>query len=79
MDAVPIHEAKTQFSRLIARAEAGEEIIVRRGAKLVANIVAYHPPTTSRVPGALKGKLAIADDFDEPLDGFAAYGVDVRR
>ena len=41
MDAVSIHEAKAHFSRLVARAEAGEEIIVRRGATPVAKIVAY--------------------------------------
>ena len=65
MDAVSIHEAKTHFSRLVARAEAGEEIVVRRGPKPVAKIVAYQPPTTARVPGVLKGQITIADDFDE--------------
>jgi prevent-host-death family protein len=67
MDAVSIHDAKTHFSRLVARAEAGEEIIVRRGATPVAKIVAYHAPTTPRTPGALKGRIVIADDFDETL------------
>lgn len=66
MDAVSIHEAKTQFSRLVARAEAGEEIIVRRGQKPVAKIVAYVPPPQARrVPGAWKGQIWIADDFDD--------------
>jgi prevent-host-death family protein len=73
MDAVSIHEAKTQFSRLVARAEAGEEIIVRRGPTPVAKIVAYHAPTTPRAPGALKGQITIADDFDETPDEFAGY------
>jgi prevent-host-death family protein len=73
MDPVSIHEAKTHFSRLIARAEAGEEIVVRRGAKPVAKIVAYHPPTTPRRPGALEGKLHIAEDFDETPDDFADH------
>jgi prevent-host-death family protein len=73
MDAVSIHEAKTHFSRLVARAEAGEEIVVRRGPKPVAKIVAYHAPTAPRVPGALKGRITIADDFDETPDDFAEY------
>jgi prevent-host-death family protein len=73
MDAVSIHEAKTHFSRLIARAEAGEEIIVRRGSVPVAKIVAYRAPTTPRAPGALKGQIVIADDFDETPDDFADY------
>jgi antitoxin (DNA-binding transcriptional repressor) of toxin-antitoxin stability system len=73
MDAVSIHEAKTHFSRLIARAEVGGEIVVWRGPTPVAKIVAYHPPTTPRVPGALKGRITIADDFDETPDDFADY------
>lgn len=73
MDAVPIHEAKTQFSRLIARAEAGEEIIVRRGATPVAKIVAYQPPRTPRKPGALKGQIIIHDDFDAIPEDFSDY------
>ena len=73
MEAVSIHEAKTHFSRLVARAEAGEEIVVRRGATPVAKIVAYQRPTVERVPGALKGQIVIADDFDETPDDFADY------
>ena len=73
MDAVPIHEAKTHFSRLVARAEAGEEIVVRRGATPVAKIVAYHAPTKPRQPGALKGKIVIASDFDDLPGDFVEY------
>jgi prevent-host-death family protein len=73
MDAVSIHEAKTHFSRLVARAEAGEEIVVRRGPTPVAKIVAYHAPTTPRVPGALKGRITIAADFDQTPDAFSEY------
>lgn len=73
MQAIPIHEAKTNFSRLIARAESGEEIVVRRGATPVAKIVAYRAPSTPRTPGALKGQIIIADDFDETPPEFADY------
>lgn len=73
MEAVPIHEAKTQFSRLVARAESGEEIVVRRGSTPVAKIVAYHAPTMPRRPGALKGRIVLADDFDETPPEFAPY------
>jgi prevent-host-death family protein len=73
MKPVSIHEAKTHFSRLVARAEAGEEIIVRRGPKPVAKLVAYHAPTEPRVPGALKGRLTIAPDFDAMPPGFEDY------
>lgn len=73
MDAVPIHEAKTHFSRLVARAEHGEEIVVRRGSTPVAKIVAYHAPTTPRRPGALRGQIVIGEDFDEVPVEFAEY------
>lgn len=73
MDAVSIHEAKTHFSKLIARAEAGEEVIVRRGPVPVAKIVAYHPPTEPRCPGALAGRVWIAEDFDETPEDFDEY------
>ena len=73
MDAVSIHDAKTHFSRLVARAEAGEEIVVRRGPTPVAKIVAYRAPTTPRRPGALKGHIVIADDFDETPPEFTEY------
>jgi prevent-host-death family protein len=73
MDAVSIHDAKTNFSKLVARAEAGEEIIVRRGSTPVAKIVAYHPPTEPRRPGMLKGQIVLAPDFDEIPEGFEDY------
>lgn len=73
MEPVSIHEAKTHFSRLVARAEAGEEIVVRRGAKPVAKLVAYEPPTTPRVAGTLKGRIEIHDGFDETPGDFAGY------
>lgn len=73
MDAVSIHEAKTHFSRLVARAEAGEEIIVRRGPKPVAKIVAYTPARKPRTPGRLKGQIWIAEDFDETPPEFDEY------
>ena len=73
MEIVPIHEAKTQFSRLVARAEAGEEIIVRRGPTPVVKIVAYRVPSAPRTPGALKGQLVVADDFNETPADFAGY------
>jgi prevent-host-death family protein len=38
-ESVTIHEAKTHFSKLVRRAEAGEEIVVRRGREPVARIV----------------------------------------
>jgi len=73
MDAVSIHDAKTHFSKLIARAEAGEEIIVRRGRTPVAKIVRYEAPKQPRQLGRLEGRIWIAPDFDEIPEGFEGY------
>lgn len=61
---VNIHEAKTQFSRLVERAEKGEEIVIGRAGKPVARLVAYEPTVTRRTPGAWRGKVTLAADFD---------------
>lgn len=63
---VTVTEAKTQLSRLIERVAGGEEIVIRRGQKPVAKIVAYVPERKRRIPGDLGGKIWIREDFDEP-------------
>lgn len=68
-----IHEAKTQFSKLVKLAEAGEEVIIRRGPTPVAKLVRYEPPRRITGGGFLKGKIWISPDFDEPLEDFAEY------
>jgi len=73
MFSVSIHEAKTHFSQLVLRAEAGEEIVILRGGRPVARLTAYRPEP--RVPGRLRGQIRIAADFDElPADVAAAFG-----
>lgn len=66
MQIVNIHQAKTQFSKLIEAATNGEEIIIARAGKPVVRLVSVTQPQI-RTPGALKGKMRIADDFDAPL------------
>jgi prevent-host-death family protein len=65
-EVVTITEAKSQLSRLIERAGAGEEIVIRRGRKPVAKLTRYDEPVARRPMGDLKGKIWISDDFDEP-------------
>jgi prevent-host-death family protein len=68
MTIVTIHKAKTHLSELIARAEAGEEIIVARGNKPVAKLVPLQPTTKpKRQFGAMKGLIDIGPEFFEPL------------
>lgn len=69
-----IHEAKTTLSRLIERASKGEEIIIGKAGKPVAKLVAFQEAEKPRVPGAWKGKVTIAEDFDElPEDLASAF------
>jgi len=74
MQTVNIHEAKTQFSKLVEAVGLGKEIIIAKAGKPAAMLVPV-PTAPVRQPGALKGKLRIADDFDAPLpdDVLAAF------
>jgi prevent-host-death family protein len=69
---VNIHEAKTHLSRLVARVAEGEEIIIGKAGKPVAKLVAYQSPLEPRKPGAWKGRVRIAEDFDELPEEIAA-------
>jgi prevent-host-death family protein len=72
---VNIHEAKTHFSKLVERASRGEQIVIGRAGKPVAKLVPYQEESGPRAPGAWKGKVRIAQDFDElPLGLAAAFG-----
>jgi prevent-host-death family protein len=63
---ISIHAAKTHLSRLIARAEAGEEIIIARGRTPVAKLVPI-VAKPKRVPGRWKGQFTIPPEFYEPM------------
>ncbi len=62
---VNIHDAKTHLSRLVERAAAGEEIVIAKAGRPMAVLVPYGPRATPRRPGALRGQIRIADDFDD--------------
>jgi prevent-host-death family protein len=70
---VGIGEAKTNLSKLIRRAEAGEEIVVRRGREPVARIMPLKKRGGVHGFGSMKGEIRIGKDFDEPLEDFADY------
>jgi prevent-host-death family protein len=62
-----IHQAKTNLSRLIKKASKGEEVIIARGSKPVARVVAVGEVKGKRQPGSLKGRLHVGPEFFEPL------------
>lgn len=66
MPTFTIHTAKTNLSKLVARAEAGEEIVLARGKEPVVRMVPVSP-RPKRQFGRLKGKIRIGPEFFEPL------------
>ena len=67
-DVVNIHEAKTHFSRLIERVQAGEEITIAKAGKPVARLSAIRDRPARRTPG--NDRIVIHGDFDDPLPEF---------
>jgi len=67
METVTIHTAKTTLSQLLARVEAGEEILLARGRQPIARLVPYHPRRNTRQFGALRGTVTVGPEFFEPL------------
>lgn len=65
MKIVNVHEAKTQLSRLLESAEAGEMVVIARAGTPVARLVPI--VAGERRPGRLAGTIRISDDFDAPL------------
>lgn len=61
---VNMHKAKTDLSKLVAQALAGEEVIITRSGKQVVRLVPVRQP---RVPGSAKGLITIRPEFYEPL------------
>lgn len=65
MHQVNMHEAKSQLSKLVEEAQAGGEVVIAKAGKPVARIVPYELRSEPRHPGRWKGKVWIADDFDQ--------------
>lgn len=63
-----VHEAKTNFSAILALVAAGEEVLVAKAGKPVAVISPYKSPAKRRTPGQFQGQIIIHDSFFEPMD-----------
>jgi prevent-host-death family protein len=64
---INVHEAKTHFSKLLARVERGQEVLISRAGKPVARLVPHEATPRAPVFGADRGKLVVPEDFDQPL------------
>lgn len=62
MAMVNVHQAKTQLSQLLQDVEQGQEVVI-------ACLVAWKPEgLTVAAPGAMRGQIVMAADFNAPLD-----------
>jgi prevent-host-death family protein len=80
--AYTVHQAKTHLSRLLKEVEAGQEIVVMRGKKPVANLVPIEQANTEKPPfrliGAYRGRMRFDDNAFDPLtdEELAEHGFD---
>ncbi len=77
MTRVGMHEAKTHLSKLVKRAEAGESVVIQRNGKPAVQLVPVVEEARSlaSVRGVWRGRVRIAEDFDElPEDLAEAFG-----
>ena len=62
-----IHEAKSQLSKLIESALAGEEIVIAKAGKPLVKLISYQEGKQPRTPGGWEGKVVMSDDFNDEL------------
>jgi prevent-host-death family protein len=67
MQTVTVHTAKTHLSQLLARVEAGEEVVLARGKVPIAKLVPFSPPAVRRQFGAMRGQVRLDAAFFDPL------------
>lgn len=76
-DPINIYDAKSQFSRLVDRAAAGEEVVIARHGRPVARLVPYRTTRSVRRLGQFRNQVRMAPDFDElPPDLLAGFESD---
>ncbi len=73
---VNVYDAKTQLSSLLARVEAGEEVVIARNGRPIARLTAVSAHRPDRVPGVWRGLVSVGADFDDftPADEADWYG-----
>lgn len=78
MQIVNIHEAKTNLSKLIAQVMRGNEVVIGKAGKPVVKMVSIKELKKKRIPGRLKGKISVPDNFndEDPEINALFYGKD---
>jgi prevent-host-death family protein len=63
-ETINMHQAKTNLSRLVERALAGEDIVIARNGEQLVKLVPVANESKRRVPGKYKGRIWISPDFE---------------
>ncbi len=73
-----IRQAQTNFSKLLRKAERGEEVVIARGKTPVVKLVAVPAQKKKRVPGRLKGKISYTPNVFAPMtkEELAEWGIE---
>lgn len=79
MEKINVHDAKTNFSRLLDRAQEGEEFVIAKAGKPVARLGPLRAARQSRRLGILSGRFKIPDDFNAPLPDGLMRAFEGRR
>ncbi|MDR9402257.1 MAG: type II toxin-antitoxin system Phd/YefM family antitoxin [Halothece sp. Uz-M2-17] len=67
MDAINIHQAKTNLSQLLSRVKLGEEIIISNRGVPIAKLVPFNHVDRQSSLGQDQGQVTISEDFNDPL------------
>ncbi len=67
MSLVTVRDAKTNLSKLLARVEAGEEIVIVRGKTPIARLTPMDAPPAKRRFGAVKEVASVGPEVSEPM------------
>jgi prevent-host-death family protein len=70
MRTINIHEAKTQLSKLVEQAAAGESFIIAKAGKPMVKVTALDSPAKGQLRriGFMDGQISVPDDFDRMGD-----------
>jgi prevent-host-death family protein len=68
-----VAQAKAQFSDLVRKALAGEDVIIAKDNKPLLKLVPLEAARQPRKPGSAKGKIRMSPDFDHTPPDFEDY------
>jgi antitoxin (DNA-binding transcriptional repressor) of toxin-antitoxin stability system len=73
-----VHQAKTNLSKLLRKAERGERVVIARGKKAIVELTLVASKPKKRVSGGWKGKIHIHSSFFDPMtkDELADWGIE---